>query len=170
MSREGNASLIKRIGKTVYDGSPDEVWFKNGEGDNECRFITSIGGKAPGLGIVAELIISDRFMYPSMAERLGSTSVEVTMGKDIIPTLDVGLFAAWLTENPATFVYQLAEPQTIPLGKVSVPALPESTSNVWNADAISTDVSATYVRDVTLAFDALESKLTQAVVATAANI
>lgn len=170
VSREGNASLIKRIGKTVYDGSPDEVWFKNGEGDNECRFITSIGGKAPGLGIVAELIISDRFMYPSMAERLGSTSVEVTMGKDIIPTLDVGLFAAWLAENPVTFVYQLAEPQTIPLGKVSVPALPESTSNVWNADAISTDVSATYVRDVTLAFDALESKLTQAVVATAANL
>ena len=94
----------------------------------------------------------------------------------IYVTFPLGTFAsaeeynAWIDAHPTEILYDAEEPQTIPLGKVSVPALPESTSNVWNADSITTDVSATYVRDVTLAFDALESKLTQAVVAAAANL
>lgn len=69
-----------------------------------------------------------------------------------------------------TFVYKLAEPQTIPLGKVELPALPEATSNIWNNGNISANVYIQYLKDVNIAFADLESKLTQAVVAAAANI
>lgn len=74
-----------------------------------------------------------------------------------------------LREENAMFLVHIPE-QEIPIGRVDVPSLPASDSNVWNLGNILTDVSATYVRDVTLAFNALESKLTQAVVATAANL
>lgn len=67
-------------------------------------------------------------------------------------------------------IYQLAEPQTIPLGKVELPALPEATSNVWNDGNIPANVYVNYLKDVNIAFSKLESKLTQAVVATAANL
>lgn len=67
-------------------------------------------------------------------------------------------------------IYQLAEPQTIPLGKVELPALPEATSNVWNDGNIPANVYVQYLKDVNIAFADLESKLTQAVVATAANL
>lgn len=74
-----------------------------------------------------------------------------------------------LREENATFLAHIPD-HDMPIGKVSVPALPKSTSNVWNAGDIPIDVSATYVRDVTLAFADLESKLTQAVVAAVSNI
>lgn len=69
-----------------------------------------------------------------------------------------------------TIFYQLAEPQTIPLGKVELPALPEATSNVWNDGNIPASVYIQYLKDVNIAFADLESKLTQAVVAAAANL
>lgn len=74
-----------------------------------------------------------------------------------------------LREENAMFLVHIPE-QDIPIGRVDVPSLPASDSNVWSLGNILTDVSATYVRDVTLAFNTLESKLTQAIVATAANL
>ena len=75
-----------------------------------------------------------------------------------------------LTAMNLTIFYQLAEPQTIPLGKVELPALPEATSNVWNDGNIPANVYVQYLKDVNIAFADLESKLTQAVVAAAANL
>ena len=66
--------------------------------------------------------------------------------------------------------YYEATPQIIPLGKVELPALPEATSNIWNNGNIPANVYINYLKDVNIAFADLESKLTQAVVATAANL
>ena len=76
----------------------------------------------------------------------------------------------WLKSNPIDVNYLGVEPQTIPLGKVELPALPESTSNIWNNGNIPANVYIQYLKDVNIAFSDLESKLTQAVVAAAANL
>lgn len=118
---------------------------------------------------VRDEVVVDRNGNVSLVQRVGRTSTAATDGI----AAEVGSTAMSSTgqlADGAEVIYQLQSPQAIPLGKVSVPALSESTSNVWNEGNINTDVSATYVRDVTLAFTALESKLTQAVVATAANL
>ena len=118
---------------------------------------------------VRDEVVVDRNGNVGLVQRVGRTSTAATDGI----AAEVGSTAMSSTgqlADGAEVIYQLQSPQTIPLGKVSVPALSESTSNVWNEGNINTDVSATYVRDVTLAFTALESKLTQAVVATAANL
>ena len=46
----------------------------------------------------------------------------------------------------------------------------EATSNVWNDGNIPANVYVQYLKDVNIAFADLESKLTQAVVAAAANL
>ena len=73
-------------------------------------------------------------------------------------------------DEVVTFIGERKEPQIIPLGKVELPALPEATSNVWNDGNIPANVYINYLKDVNIAFADLESKLTQAVVAAAANL
>lgn len=73
-------------------------------------------------------------------------------------------------DEVVTFIGERKEPQTIPLGKVELPALPEATSTVWNNGNIPANVYVQYLKDVNIAFADLESKLTQAVVAAVSNI
>ena len=66
-----------------------------------------------------------------------------------------------LTAMNLTIFYQLAEPQTIPLGKVELPALPEATSNVWNDGNIPANVYINYLKDVNIAYSDLENQIKQ---------
>lgn len=65
----------------------------------------------------------------------------------------------WLKRNPIDVNYLGAEFQTIPLGKVELPALPEATSNIWNNGNIRTDVDIIYVRDINIVIGRLDDKL-----------
>lgn len=73
-----------------------------------------------------------------------------------------------LTAMNLTIFYQLADPQTIPLGKVELPALPESTSNVWNDGNIPANVYVNYLKDVNIAYSDLENQIKQ--IATALSV
>ena len=57
--------------------------------------------------------------------------------------------------------YYEATPQTIPLGKVELPALPEATSNVWNDGNIPANVYINYLKDVNIAYTDLENQIKQ---------
>lgn len=166
VDRDGNVSLVKRVGShivlTVTNVASTEsfqyafIEVEDRPINGDYRFMCNrfgVGQRRPGCVYVAGGSRAAFFFCFELGTFTSKQEAE-----------------QWFADNPTQVVYQLAEPQTIPLGKVSVPALPESTSNVWNNDAISTEVSATYVRDVNIAFSELESRLTQAVLATAANI
>lgn len=167
VDREGNASLVQRVGFTeVEPSSVLSVWaHANGTQRSTIKLAPPIGGSG-------QRIVSSHYRGASSASETGYIYPLSDGNAAIIDNrfTDYATAQRIIGEERPTIAYQLAEPQTIPLGKVSVPALPESTSNVWNADAIQTEVSSTYVRDVNIAFSKLESKLTQAVVAAAANL
>ena len=167
VDREGNASLVQRVGFTeVEPSSVLSVWaHANGTQRATIKLAPPIGGSG-------QRIVSSHYRGASSASETGYIYPLSDGNAAIIDNrfTDYATAQRIIGEERPTIAYQLAEPQTIPLGKVSVPALPESTSNVWNADAIQTEVSSTYVRDVNIAFSKLESKLTQAVVAAAANL
>lgn len=57
--------------------------------------------------------------------------------------------------------YYEATPQTIPLGKVELPALPEATSNIWNDGNIPANVYVNYLKDVNIAYTDLENQIKQ---------
>lgn len=75
----------------------------------------------------------------------------------------------WLKSNPIDVNYLGAEPQTIPLGKIDMPALPESTSNVWNNGNIPANVYIQYLKDVNIAYADLEAQIKQLTASVAAN-
>lgn len=159
VDRDGNANLIVRTKKDVWNCNA----IHTGTGRNHavCNFPDIGANYTP---VLAEMAVN------GTGAGIGICYVNAKMIYITVPSDVTTPEQANEMYGGMQVVYQLASPQTIPLGKVEVPALPESTSNVWNNDAITTDVSATYVRDVNIAFSKLESKLTQAVVATAANL
>ena len=172
VDREGNASLVQRVGSVTVDdssnviiagkyfvardGIPDYIGGADFDARRQRSTWAAIGNADRQSEKCIAVITYD-----------GAATIRCSM-PDGVDGLDQ--LKTYLKQAKPRIDYQLAAPQTIPLGKVSVPALPESTSNVWNADAIQTEVSSTYVRDVNIAFSKLESKLTQAVVAAAANL
>lgn len=159
VDRDGNANLIVRTKKDVWNC----IAIHPGTGMNHavCEF--------PDIGANYTPVLAEMAVNKTGAE-IGICYVNVKMVYVTVPSDVTTPEQANELYGGMQVVYQLASPQTIPLGKVEVPALPESTSNVWNNDPVAAEVSETYVRDVNIAFSNLESKLTQAVVAAAANL
>lgn len=58
--------------------------------------------------------------------------------------------------------YYEATPQTIPLGKVDMPALPAPICNAWANEEDPIDVKFSYIRDVNIAYEKLASALANA--------
>ena len=156
---EGNVSLIKRTKQ--YDWNCAQII--KGTGRNYAvDKVLDIGANYTGL--VAEKAIND------INNTIGICYVNQKMIYVTVPESVTTKEQANQLYGGMKVIYQLAEPQTIPLGKVELPALPESTSNVWNDGNIPANVYINYLKDVNIAFADLESKLTQAVVAAAANL
>ena len=65
----------------------------------------------------------------------------------------------------AQLYYPINTTVTYQLGKLDIPSLPETISNVWTDAELTTNMSMTYKRDINVAFD----NLVQAVVASAAG-
>ena len=156
---EGNVSLIKRTKQ--YDWNCAQII--KGTGRNYAvDKVLDIGANYTGL--VAEKAIN------ATNNSIGICYVNQKMIYVTVPESVATKEQANQLYGGMKVIYQLAEPQTIPLGKVELPALPEATSNVWNDGNIPASVYINYLKDVNIAFADLESKLTQAVVAAAANL
>lgn len=80
-------------------------------------------------------------------------------------TFPLGTFAnideikEWLSKNPIDVNYLGAETKTIPLGKIEMPALPESASNVWTDAEVTPRTGIEYVRDVNIVIADIESAI-----------
>lgn len=156
---EGNVSLIKRTKQYNWNC----VQIIKGTGRNYAvDKVLDIGANYTGL--VAEKAIN------AVNNSVGICYVNQKMIYVTAPESVATKEQANQLYGGMKVIYQLAEPQIIPLGKVELPALPEATSNVWNDGNIPANVYVQYLKDVNIAFADLESKLTQAVVAAAANL
>lgn len=91
-------------------------------------------------------------------ETAATDGVNATVGTD-------ALSSTGAVEDGATVYYKLATPVTYNLGKLDMPALPETISNVWTDAELVTNMSMKYKRDINVAFE----NIVQAVVAAAAG-
>lgn len=82
---------------------------------------------------------------------------------------DASGFVAWLAQQDITLIGELIEHQTTDLPSATMPALPESTANVWASCDPPTELDMTYERDLTLAYNELASKVAALTVAQATN-
>ena len=106
----------------------------------------------------------DKYGNASLVAIVGKTETAATDGVNATVGTDA-LSSTGALADGATVYYKLATPITYQLGKITVPSLPDSISNVWTDAELTTNMSMTYKRDINIAFD----NLVQAVVAAAAG-
>ena len=170
---EGNVSLIKRVAK--IDASTVNLKFMQKQNNNKWLAFNSFpeitsGGETKGA-------ISSKFIHKYMLED-GAQYGNFTITTDGnlcfgIPESLCPKEGDWASVTPEVnawfdglkeglFIYaSYKKPQTITLGKVELPALPEATSNVWNDGNIPANVYIKYLKDVNIAYSDLENQIKQ---------
>lgn len=109
-------------------------------------------------------IAIDKDGNASLVAMVGKTETAATDGVNATVGTDA-LSSAGALDDGATVYCKLATNATCSLGKLDIPSLPETISNVWTEAELTTNMSMTYKRDINVAFD----NLVQAVVAAAAG-
>lgn len=142
---EGNVSLIKRVAKYVV---PENVYAQD-ESNN--------------FGVQLELnAVDDKYLHKQLCPANAPYNPSVnwmTVFKEGNSLANLQEFKQWFIGTE--FYYGTKKPETIPLGKVELPALPEATSNIWNDGNIPASVYIQYLKDVNIAYSDLENQIKQ---------
>ena len=133
---EGNVSLIKRTKQ--YDWNCVQIIKGTGRNYAVDKVLDI---EANYTGLVAEKAIN------AVNNTIGICYVNQKMIYVTVPESVTTKEQANQLYGGMKVIYQLAEPQIIPLGKVELPALPEATSNVWNNGNIPADVSIIFYNE-----------------------
>lgn len=163
---EGNVELVARVGKLVFDNQKKWWGIQAQPGGYSLGYsdilLTSNGLKKR----VGGNVLSDKFKANSTW--INEPSVGVSGVLWVVPkTNDGNITAEDIADAVAgSCLYAPLDKESVyKLGKVTVPSLPETISNVWTDAELTTNMSITYKRDINVAFD----NLAQAVVASAAG-
>ena len=155
---EGNVSLIKRVFTAHIDGS-EPMWPSNTDKFQYFNYTPKTVRPIDG----SNAIRSNRF--GKVSHDPWNFYVAGGSNAALFFTFPLGTFAnadelnEWLSKNPIDVNYLGAETQTIPLGKIELPALPESVSNVWTDAEITPKTGIEYTRDVNIVVANLESAI-----------
>ena len=110
--------VVRKIKRAVFDGSEDEKWELSREHENHINFALVIKGAITvNTGIRTMM---DKFKYFGAiwnSDLLGQDMFGATLRINMPKTLatDLQTFKTWLSQNPLTVDYVLAEPVTEPL-------------------------------------------------------
>lgn len=154
----GNVSLIKRVFSARIDGSER---VRAGNTDKFQYFSYQPKTVLPLDGSSA--IRSNRF--GKVDKKPWSFYVAGGNNAAFFFAFPLGTFAndnelnEWLSKNPIDVNYLGAETKTIPLGKIELPALPESNSNVWTDAEITPRTTIEYAKDVNIAIARIEDAI-----------
>lgn len=115
LTKDGVVRKIKRI---VFDGSEDEKWGLSREHENHINFALVIKGAITVNTGIRTMV--DKFKYFGAiwnSDLLGQDMFGATLRINMPKTLatDLQTFKTWLSQNPLTVDYVLAEPVTEPL-------------------------------------------------------
>lgn len=112
--------VVRKIKRAVFDGSEDEKWGLSREHENHINFALVIKGAITvNTGIRTMM---DKFKYFGAiwnSDLLGQDMFGATLRINMPKTLatDLQTFKTWLSQNPLTVDYVLAEPVTEPLSE-----------------------------------------------------
>lgn len=122
----GEALLIKKIKKVVFDGSDDEGWIMGTDTFNNFHYFTTYkitDFKKGKPGTPLNIFVSDKFHFvksAGVADLGGSYFInsQFLVFSDIETIND---FKTWLSNHNVEVLYELAEPEEINLGKIDLP-------------------------------------------------
>ena len=147
-----NGLLTKRIGKVVLDGS--EGWVVQTGADDYSRF--SLANYIPAYksnkamnNKLTQRIEQSHGSYEYLWLQPNVNVVYIQLETSRLTTNDVAGFKSWLSENPVTVYYVLAEEETIQLTPTNVPLF-EGVNNIKLIEDVETHTSINYFRNTPL--------------------
>ena len=111
--------VVRRIKRTVFDGSEDEKWGIGIERENVIDFVSTQFSDATKIN-EHQRSMMDKLKWSSgvwgrdeIGQDMFARILRINMPKTLAP--DLQTFKTWLSQNPLTVDYVLAEPVTEPL-------------------------------------------------------
>lgn len=131
----GEALLIKRVGKVVLNGS--ESWRKvqiGTTGKYYFTFTPSCGQQTTnGKLLYCDYFVPSNTWSEQVVGMWLDTNMIVKTQGSLDNTEDLTSFKTWLSTHNVEVLYELAEPETINLGTVEMPHTYEGVSNITNS-------------------------------------
>lgn len=164
----GNVELVKRVGicpmpkaESISDGQSQSG------ADGTKNYVVSFSPPANAASGNGASCVCTHFADGGTTKnrdtiRFGANDSHVyvyTIDADVIGDGTKEAVDAWMAANGVKLLYPLAEPETVPLGKVELPALPAPVCNAWVESDVPTECSVRYVRDVNIVIEKLEKQL-----------
>ncbi len=154
----GRAILTKRIVKSVFNGSESGWSWGGGSQDltntNLFYILLSDQSKEYSASVVPTLCshFGIRTVWGVDEEgaflQSNNGALMFRISKDKLTENTLSAFKIWLSENPVTVYYVLAEPYEIDLGKVTMPKTYKNTTHISTIDDLQPELSVTYVKDL----------------------
>ena len=150
IDKYGNATLVARVQKVILN-----KWFQS-SGNYYAHVLPSVWVTASavtsiGIAKSQSSVNTGKIWFGSAKNIVAYTPRD----GDTLDSINAIGISGYFSQGPVTYN----------LGKLDIPSLPETISNVWTDAELTTNMSMTYKRDINVAFD----NLVQAVVASAAG-
>ena len=178
---DGKLCHYHKMGKVVLDGSEDEGWAKHNTPGGQSRFSIELDIKPIDdySGVICDKITTHRYSGMYYANDITCITSHATVSQLNIKHKDftyANEFKQWLSENPTTVVYELAEPyyeDITPIqSDIVLETYLESNLDIYTKLPIKTNVS--YITNVpslsTLSMRATEMKESDNIIANLTNM
>lgn len=132
----GEALLIKRVGKVVLDGSEDWAEYISQTSDGYRVYETTKPAGPSTSFWVNNGAYSNYFKATNgfnIKNSITGTKYGIYVNIDNTITNTIATFKTWLSTHNTEVLYELAEPETINLGTVEMPHTYEGVSNITNS-------------------------------------
>lgn len=157
-----HAKLSKKVSKAVFDGSDDELWTFDGVLGNVRRY--SVDHSSIGISSKPDAISKSSHFINKIIYNLDEVHFYVGTNYTFLflpsnKITSVNGLRTWLSNNPVTVYYELAEPYEIDLGVVEMPKTYENISNITLISNIDTNMQVEYVKHTKTVIADLQSQI-----------
>ena len=164
----GEALLIKRVGKVVLDGSENWSAYTNTDSQgNTYGFSTTLPNTPLQVTNLSNFALCNYFtqnnrnavsVIDTQGIYLGGAkTMFIKIAQNLISGGTLANFKTWLSTHNTEVLYELAEPETINLGTVEMPHTYEGVSNITNSADTEMTVKAYEWTDEITNYDNLQS-------------
>lgn len=152
IDKDGNASLVARTQKVDVSNLPepsDVTPLNNGMSRYQYRSVIHTPAQNDTSAFAPAFPSVIDYSFPRQGMYVSNTAILLGATADPTDALKTG-----------GYIYtSLATPITYPLGKLTIPSLPETISNVWTDAELTTNMSMTYKQDINAVIAGLSTQI-----------
>ena len=162
---DGNYHLYldKNVGKVVLDGSEDWFHYNSGADENNTYPIATdnISTSTNEIIVMSNNFVakSASYLYSNDAQGIGNSFTQLIVRVDKKTATTIEEWKTWLQLHNTIVYYQLANPQTIDIGKVQMPLTYYPVTNVFTDCPLLPTIEVAYYRDFKTTIEAMQKDI-----------